>query len=45
MLVQNIKHKNVVEYINKETGEIEQTTYVFDINKAQRPIKFIEGYF
>lgn len=44
MLVQNIKHKNVVEYINKETGEIEQTTYVFDINKAQRPIKFIEGY-
>ena len=43
-LANDVKHKNVVEYLNKETGEVEETTYVFDINKATRPIKFIENY-
>lgn len=41
-LVGDIKGKTV-EYINKQTGEIEQTEYVFDIDKAQRPIRFIES--
>lgn len=40
----DVEHKRVVEYINKQTGEVETKTYVFDINKAQRPIRFIETY-
>lgn len=43
-LCNNIKQEEVVEYVNKETGEKEQTTYVFDLKKATRPIRFIEGY-
>lgn len=33
----------IVEYLNKETGELESKRYVFDIAKAQRPIRFIES--
>ena len=40
-LVDDIKRKNVVEYINEDTGEKETHTYVFDIEKAQKPIGFI----
>ena len=31
-----------VDYVSKDTGEVESKTYIFDINKAQRPIRFIE---
>lgn len=41
-LVKNIDNKKVVEFLNKDTGEIDSKTYVFDPVKAQRPIKFIE---
>jgi len=41
-LVDDINNKKVVEYLNKETGEVETKTFVFDIDKAQRPIRFIE---
>lgn len=43
-LVEDINNKKVVEYTNKDTGEVETKTYVFDLEKAQRPIKFIENY-
>jgi len=42
-LVDDIHNGKTVEYVNKQTGEIEQTEYVFDIEKAQRPIRFIES--
>lgn len=40
----DVGHKRIVKYLNKDTGEMETKTYVFDIKKAQRPIKFIETY-
>lgn len=43
-LVNDIHNKKVVEYINKDTGEKEKRTYIFDEAKAQRPIRFIESY-
>lgn len=43
-LTHDIHNKNVVEYINKDTGEKESKTYVFDYEKAQRPIQFIEKF-
>lgn len=42
-LTEDIKHPRTIEYVNKQDGEIETKTYVFDINKAQRPIRFIES--
>lgn len=43
-LVDDIENNKIVEYLNKETGEVEKTTYVFDLDKANRPIQFIEKF-
>lgn len=43
-LVNDLKNGNKVEYVNKDTGEVETIEYVFDYNKAQRPIKFLEKF-
>ena len=43
-LVQNIKTPQKVSFLNKITGEVEEHTYIFDDNKAERPIRFIENY-
>lgn len=40
----DVRHEQVVSYTNKETGEVETKTYVFNEYKASRPIRFIEGY-
>ena len=37
-----VDKKHEVEFVNKDTGEVESRTYVFDIAKGQRPIRFIE---
>lgn len=42
-LVEDIEHPRTIEYVNKATGEVETVTYVFDKDKAQRPIRFIES--
>lgn len=41
-LCQDIDKPRTVEYVNKDTGEVESKTFVFDIEKAQRPVRFIE---
>lgn len=33
-----------IERINKETGEIEKIEYIFDYQKARRPIEFLEKF-
>lgn len=38
-----LNKEKVVEYLNKETGEIETKVYVFDSEKAQKPINYIEN--
>lgn len=43
-LVQNIKTPQKVSFLNKITGEVEEHTYIFDDNRAERPIRFIENY-
>lgn len=43
-LVEHIKSPQSVTFVNKTTGEVEEHTYIFDIEKAQRPIKFIETF-
>ena len=43
-LVQEIKTPRKVSFLNKITGELEEHEYVFDIEKAKRPVKFIEKY-
>jgi len=43
-LVDNIKKPQVVSFLNKITGELEEHTYVFDEKKATRPVRFIEKY-
>ena len=43
-LVNNIKTPQMVSFINKTTGEVEEHKYIFDEEKATRPIKFIEKY-
>ena len=43
-LVEKIDKPQKVAFLNKLTGEVEEHTYIFDIEKAQRPIKFIETY-
>ena len=43
-LVNNIKTPQMVSFINKTTGEVEEHNYIFDEEKATRPIKFIEKY-
>jgi len=43
-LVEDIHNPRTVEYLNKETGELESKTYVFDREKAKRPIDFVERF-
>ena len=43
-LVDNIKKPQKVSFLNKTTGEIEEHSYVFDYDKAKRPVEFIEKY-
>lgn len=43
-LINDLKNGKKVEYVNKETGEIENIEYVFDYQKAQRPIQFLEKF-
>lgn len=43
-LVDDIKKPRIVEYLNKQTGEVEVKTYVFDREKSERPINFIEKF-
>jgi len=44
MLNENLHKERVVEYLNKVTGELETKTYIFDKEKANRPITFVEKY-
>lgn len=41
-LLHDIHTPRKVEYLNRDTGEVESKVYVFDVEKAQRPIRFIE---
>lgn len=43
-LVENIKTPQKVSFLNKATNEMEEHTYIFDEEKAKRPVKFIEKY-
>ena len=43
-LVENIKTPQKVSFLNKATNEEEEHTYIFDEEKAKRPVKFIEKY-
>ncbi len=43
-LEQDLKEPRTVKFVNKETGETETHTYVFDEKKAHRPINFAERY-
>lgn len=43
-LVDNIKTPQKVSFLNKATNEMEEHTYIFDEEKGNRPIKFIEKY-
>ena len=43
-LLENIKTPQQVSFLNKTTGEVEKHTYIFDKEKANRPIEFIEKY-
>lgn len=44
MLVDRLHQEQVVEYLNKTTGELEKKTYIFNHEKAKRPIVFVEKY-
>lgn len=43
-LVEHIKKPQKVSFLNKTTGELEEHIYVFDEEKAKRPVLFIEKY-
>ncbi len=43
-LVDDIKTPHKVSFFNKSTGAEETHTYIFDKDKAQRPVMFIEKY-
>ncbi len=43
-LVDDLKKPKTVSFLNKITDEIEEHTYIFDEQKADRPIQFIEKY-
>lgn len=43
-LVQDIYNPKVISFYNEATEEEETHTYVFDLEKADRPIQFIEKY-
>ena len=44
MLVDRLHKEHVVKYVNKETGELESKTYIFNEEKGLRPIRFVEKY-
>lgn len=43
-LVDDLKNGKVVEYVNQNTNEVERQVYIFDEEKANRPIEFIEKF-
>ena len=43
-LTEDIETPREIEHLNKETGEIEKTTYIFDESRGQRVIDFIEKF-
>ena len=43
-LVDDLKKPKTVSFLNKITDEVEEHTYIFDEQKADRPIQFIEKY-
>ena len=43
-LLKDLNTPKIVKFINKDTGETETHTYVFDEKKAHRPIIFAERY-
>ncbi len=43
-LVDDLKAPRKVSFVNQETGEIEEHTYIFDEKKANKCINFIEKY-
>lgn len=43
-LLEDIKTPKKVSFINQETGEVEEHTYIFDEKKARQCIGFIEKY-
>lgn len=43
-LEKDLINGKTVEFLDKETGEIETINYVFDSKKAQRPIEFLEKF-
>lgn len=43
-IINDLKNGKKVEYVNKETGEVENVEYIFDENKAKRPIYFLEKF-
>lgn len=42
-LMKDIQQEKTVEYLNKANGDVESKTYIFDIDKAQKPIGYIEN--
>ena len=43
-LVNDIKAPREVSFFNKTTGETETHTYIFDKQKATKPIRFVENF-
>ena len=43
-LKEDISKENEVSFLNKSTGKVETHIYIFNKDKAERPIKFIEQY-
>lgn len=43
-MVHDLNHPFVCEYKDAETDDIEQRVYIFDMQKAQKPIEFIEKF-
>ena len=43
-LLNDLTNGKTVEFVDKETGEIETINYVFDTKKAERPIQFFEKF-
>lgn len=43
-LLNDLQNGKSVEYVDKETGEVEKNDYIFDKDKAIRPIQFCEKF-
>lgn len=43
-LLNDYQNGKSVEFVNKETGEVETVEYVFDKEKSNRPIEFLEKF-